>query len=349
MNKILRSVLEFAEVKDRPDLVVVEVTHKCNLKCSHCYNPSFAATRPTRKEPSTASLYQLIESIPDKENVCIAFSGGEPLCRKDLGELVLKSRDLGFGHVHIDTNGILLTPNKAGSLKRAGLKSVQISLDGLAARHEEMRGPGTFDKVLFHTRAALDAAVYVTLNLTVHSGNLEEIPGVYELATQLGVQQLKIEPLLIKGRATASFYRESAARYLERVCGQIREITADPKTSLVLDNLFQAAVSKEKTLGCPSGRTFCHVTLEGRLFHCPVFTEFACSEDDVTRRGFGEIWQESDFLKRLRDPASYRHACGNCVYLETCCGGCHARAKLASESFFGRDPMCAVLDKRKEG
>lgn len=349
MNKILRSVLVFSEVKERPDVVVVEVTHKCNLRCSHCYNPSFDFSRPSRKEHSTETLYKIIESIPDKENVCIAFTGGEPLFRKDLGDLVLRSRNLGFGHVHIDTNGILLTPDKAVKLKNAGLKSVQISLDGLSARHEEMRGAGTFNKAVSHVRAALEASIYVTLNLTVHSRNMEDIPETYELAKSLGVQQLKIEPLLIKGRAMTSFYPESAEKYLERVGGKLKEIKEDPQTDLVLDNLFQAAISPEKTLGCPSARTFCHVTLEGRLFHCPVFTEYARSEDDLTVHSFEKIWRESDFLKRLRDPESYRPACGNCAFLETCCGGCHARAKLASNSFFGRDPMCAVLDKRQEG
>ena len=75
MNRYLESILDFSEVKDFPDVVIMEVTHGCNLRCAHCYNPESEHSSRHRRAPGAAALLRIIHSIPGPENVCIAFTG----------------------------------------------------------------------------------------------------------------------------------------------------------------------------------------------------------------------------------------------------------------------------------
>ncbi|MEE8573980.1 MAG: radical SAM protein [Thermodesulfobacteriota bacterium] len=349
MNKYLRSVLSFTEAQKSPDVVIIEVTHRCNLKCVHCYNPSDkkAATQD-RTDPSSENLLRFMGTISNPGRVAIAFTGGEPLCRSDIEELVSGARAIGFENIHIDTNALLLDARKAWRMRLAGLSSVQISLDGIGESHERLRGKGTFNKLIENIPDILGVGIYVTLNMTIYPENIDQIIDAYRLSSDLGVEQFKIEPMLMKGRASCSEVMFLEGDHIKRISDIVDEIKEIEGTTLVLDNLFEAALFEDKTLGCPAARTFCHVTMEGTLFHCPVYTELAASEDNVFERGFQYVWLKSKFLNKIRDPESFRQACGDCLWLEQCCGGCHARAKISSGSFFGKDPMCDVLGKRKD-
>ncbi|MBI4665001.1 MAG: radical SAM protein [Nitrospinae bacterium] len=349
MDPFLGSVLTFAEAKREPAVVCIEVTHRCNLRCAHCYNPpASGAYRDSRAELSTGSIIEIIRSVLYPGRTAICFTGGEPLCRKDIETFIKTAHRRKFANIHLDTNGVLLTANVARLLKKAGLGSAQISLDGLRDAHDKRRGRGCFDKVTENIASAVAWGIRVTVNMTIDSSNVEEVAALYQLSSGLGAYQFKVEPMLAKGRAAGKDFGDLSPEIIKKTCEQIRLISPNNGTALALDNLYEAAMSGEKTLGCPSSRSFCHITKEGRMFHCPVFTEFAGEGEDVTGGRFAQVWRASGFMQKMRDPETYREACGDCAHLAECCGGCHARAAIATGSFFGRDPMCQVLNKRRE-
>lgn len=126
--------------------VVWDVTHRCNLRCRHCYA---SAGKALDDELTTEEALDLFDRLAKLGVAVIAFSGGEPLSRPDILQLISHARDQGI-YVALATNGTLITPKRAEELRKAGAEYVQISIDGADAKtHDEFRGiPGAFDRTI---------------------------------------------------------------------------------------------------------------------------------------------------------------------------------------------------------
>jgi len=140
------SKLQIAEGRQRRPVVVWNLTRRCNLYCSHCYAGADTGAAPG--ELTTAEGGRLFEDLADYGVPVVLFSGGEPLVRDDLLELVGDAADLGLRPV-LSTNGTLLTPERAAELRETGLAYAGVSVDGRPERNDAFRGqedvqlPGT--------------------------------------------------------------------------------------------------------------------------------------------------------------------------------------------------------------
>ncbi|MGQ9712283.1 MAG: radical SAM protein [Desulfotomaculales bacterium] len=124
-----------------PLVVTIELTNECNLKCRHCYA---SAGEKLDNELSLDEIKQLLGEISQLGTMEVEFSGGEPLLRPDLFEMIEYAEGLDFSVVLI-TNGTLVDREVASTLGNLGLKHVQVSLDGLKENHNYLRGDGTYE------------------------------------------------------------------------------------------------------------------------------------------------------------------------------------------------------------
>jgi MoaA/NifB/PqqE/SkfB family radical SAM enzyme len=152
-EKLPSHMLQYSS--DKKPVVVWNVTRRCNLKCVHCYSES--ENREYDGELNKEESLRFLDSLADFRAPVVLFSGGEPLIRKDLFELISHARSKGMRAV-VSTNGTLITEDVALKLKDAGLSYVGVSLDGLRDRHDYFRGlKGAFDRSVEGIRACIKA------------------------------------------------------------------------------------------------------------------------------------------------------------------------------------------------
>ncbi|MCW3997420.1 MAG: radical SAM protein, partial [Candidatus Bathyarchaeota archaeon] len=177
------------------------ITRKCNLKCSHCYIN--ATTKELKNELTTFEAKNLINQISEVSRPLLILSGGEPLLRSDVFELikygVLKELKMGLG-----SNGSLIDSNVAYNLKKAGISTVSISLDSCKPNlHDQFRAvAGSWKKAVNAIQVLRENNVLVQVNTTVTQQNYEEIDEIMTLAENLGVENFHLFFLVPTGRGT---------------------------------------------------------------------------------------------------------------------------------------------------
>jgi len=179
----------------RPDLTVrplvaeLFLTDNCNLRCISC-----ACWRSTTQDELTTDEWRdVLEQLQRLRILKVNFTGGEPLIRRDAIELMRHASDIGITRLHLNTNGIRLTPDRAEEVLAAGVRSFNVSVDGPRAVHDSIRGrEGAFDRTVRHLEHLLSRRdryrLKVRLNFTVMRANVEALPDVARLAQRLQVR-----------------------------------------------------------------------------------------------------------------------------------------------------------------
>ena len=176
-GKMPSHLLQFS--KDKKPVVVWNCTKACNLRCVHCY--AHADGGCAENELSFDEGRELIDDLAKFGSPVILFSGGEPLCRKDMPDLAAYAVSKGMRAV-ISTNGTLIDDKMAHNLKEIGLSYVGVSLDGLRTINDKFRGAdGAFEKAINGIRACQKVGIKVGLRYTITSHNLSDLPGVFDL------------------------------------------------------------------------------------------------------------------------------------------------------------------------
>ncbi len=324
------------KVSDRfvPLVVSWNVTRKCNLKCSHCYIN--AAQEELNGELSTEEAKRLIDQICEVSRPLLILSGGEPLLRKDIFELIRYGTEKGL-RMGLGSNGSLLDGTAAKKLKDAGVKTASISLDSCnPTRHDEFRGvTGSWEKAVRAIKALKENGVLVQVNTTVTQHNYNEIDEIMALAEQLGVENFHLFFLVPTGRGV-KIADISPAMYETMIK------TTFAKTSKHSLNIRPSCapqfmrIAKDMNLdmrqwirGCIAGLYYCRVYPNGDITPCPYLP---IKLGNIREKSFSEIWFTSEVFKKLRDFEALKGKCGKCDY-RSLCGGCRARAYGLSSDF----------------
>ena len=173
----------------RPLVAELFLTENCNLRCVSC-----ACWRTTTKdELTTAEWMDVLEQLAQERIYKVNFTGGEPLMRRDAIELMRHATALGIKHLHLNSNAILLTPQRIAEVLDAGVRSFNISVDGTRETHDLIRGrEGSFDTTVQHLRALAaeghEHGIRIRMNFTVMRDNVSVLPDVARLAQELGVR-----------------------------------------------------------------------------------------------------------------------------------------------------------------
>jgi 12,18-didecarboxysiroheme deacetylase len=351
---------------DKKPVVVWNVTSACNLRCVHCY----ASERTQSPELSTDEGRELIANLEDYGTPVVLFSGGEPLMRKDLPELIRQTVRSGMRAV-ISTNGTLITRDLAMELSDYGLSYIGVSLDGLEEVNDSFRGvPGAFRAALKGIENAMREGIKVGLRFTMNRRNASEIPKILELMKAEGVPRICFYHLVYTGRARELMEEDLSHAQtrdtLDLVMDRTRELIESGRNVEVLtvDNHAdgpyvylrmkrQGHPRAEEVLellemngGNSSGLGIASVNWDGEVYPDQFWRTKVLGS--VRERPFSEIWENRDneFLMKLKSKKDHvQGRCRRCRWLSVCAGNFRARAEAATGDPWGEDPACYLTDE----
>ncbi len=365
-----------AQIRDRRQrrpVVVWNVTKRCNLHCEHCY--AAADTAVADGELSTAEGKALLDDLADYGAPVVLFSGGEPLVREDLDELIEHATDRGLRAV-LSTNGTLITAERARELKRAGLKYAGVSVDGLPERNDAFRGrEGAFDAAIEGIESCLAAGLKTGLRYTITERNAPDLEGVVDLLADVGVDRFCFYHLDYGGRGTeildADLDPARRREAVKRVCDLTRDYhdRGEAIETLLVGNYADAAYLVEYARehvgerqarriydylrvngGDPTGERVADVDYQGNVHPTQFWQGYSLG--NVRDRPFGAIWDDESnpLLCGLRDRESRLNGyCADCRYKEVCRGASRLRALTVHDDLFGPDPQCYLTDAERDG
>lgn len=346
-----------------PFLVVWDITYACNLRCKHCYANAGEALGD---ELTTEEAKQVIDKLDHASVPIIAFSGGEPLVRKDIFELTSYAHDKGM-YVAVATNATLITKRKAREIKEAGVRFTQISLDGASAEtHDSFRGiKGVYEKTIQGIRNCVDEGFFVNIATTITHHNYKEVTKIIDLCEELGVNWFMVYNFVPTGRGefiaendlTPQEREETLKILWEKLKngGKVNVLSTAPQFARVA---LEAEIGEDKKIvpthfanpsfsdrlvnlagfigGCGCGRLYCAIRPNGDIEPC-VF--FPLTIGNIRKDNFEELWRNNQTLNDLRNKDALEGNCGQCNY-RYYCGGCRARAYGYTGNYLAPDPGC---------
>jgi len=337
-------------------LVFWETTAACNLSCKHCRRLELDATRD---ELTTAEAKAMIDGIAQMGKSILVFSGGEPLMRPDLWELLAYAKAAGLT-LALATNGTTVDEVVAERIAGAGVARVSISLDGAdAATHDAFRGQvGSFEAALAGQARLRARGVGTQINCTVARHNRDQLVALRERCIAIGAEALHLFVVVPVGcgvELTAAM--RLSADEVESVLGWLADQAGDPRLFVKATCAPQfARIARQKgklgdlrghahgnkagvnatTRGCLAGSAVCFVSAKGEVFPCG-YLPVTCGH--LRTQSFPDIWRDSLVFEQLRDPGLLGGKCGDCSFATTC-GGCRARAYAISGDFLAEEPDC---------
>jgi len=315
------------EEKYVPLVVSWNVTLKCNLKCAHCYIN--AAETELADELSTDAAKMLIHQITEVSRPLLILSGGEPLLREDIYEIIRYGADRGL-RMGMGSNGMLIDDEVTRRLEDSGMETVAISLDSsIPERHDMFRGvKGCWEHAVDAIKALKKSRIQVQVNSTVTPQNYDEVDDIMALAEELGVENFHLFFLVPTGRGTdiADITPRMYEDMITSTLAKIPKYKLNVKPSCAPQFM---RVAKEQGVdmsrwvrGCMAGLYYCRIYPSGEVTPCPYLP---LNLGNIRERSFKDIWFNSEVFKALRDFDKLEGKCGLCEHREVC-GGCRARA-----------------------
>jgi len=357
-------------------LLFWESTIRCNLACAHCRR--LESDEAASKDLATAQVMRLIDQLAalgaeQPAMPVMVFSGGEPLCREDLFDLLAHARGAGIPAA-LATNGTLVDVDVARRIADAGIARCSVSLDGATAEvHDRLRRlEGSFEQALAGIAHLRQAGVPFQINMTLTRHNAHQLQDVYELARRLGAVAVHIFMLVpvgcgqILGETDMLTPQEYEQKMLE-IClldgkGEIQmKVTCGPHYERVIR---QQGLHRRRPIsrvsdtpqpnhphipgraghqgpgrGCLAGMGVMFVNHEGEVYPCG-YLPVRCG--NILRTPLKDIWLDNPDLAAMRDSDGLEGKCGVCGY-RTVCGGCRGRAYAATGNYMAEEPFCAYV------
>ena len=315
--------------------------NRCNLACTHC---SSAAGKDASLGYSTQQTRDILAQMAGIGVVDVAFSGGEPLLRRDLELLIMFARAQGMS-TGTSTNGYALTEQRARSLKAAGLNRLQVSLDGTEAAHEKVRGKGSFAKAVTAIRRSVSAGLRTHICFTAMRSNAHLFPEMLELARDLGVDGFNLSQFVPTGRgALEEGLDPSTAKWLLQTW--LLAKASYPDLHLTAHSSGLAALAPPDDAcrgGCQAGMSIGCITPDGDVTPCVMLP---LSLGNINERPLAEIWSRSETIAALKS-RDVKGICGSCSHKEEC-GGCRAAAWAVTGDLMAEDPYCWIVSKARQ-
>lgn len=306
-----------------PRSVVWDCTRRCMLHCVHC-----GATEETYAHELTAEqVTDLIDELAALNVRMLSATGGEPLLRRDLLHVLEYAHHKGL-QTGIATNAFLIDEGMARRIHRAGVDSIQISLDGLARTHNAIRRhERSFARATQAIRLLHAAGVpLLSVATTVTPHNLHELEALHTLLAQLGVRMWRLSVVMPIGRARAGDLLLDGAQ-LAHVLRFVEQHSRRGMHVYVAETLphlgkWERRVRREPMV-CPIGFLACCVGVDGHVRGCPEQPDTEENrEGSVLDRSFNDIWQRGFDRYRNRELLATDADCAACELWNGCYGGC---------------------------
>jgi len=325
---------------DRPFGLLAELTYGCPLHCPYCSNPLDLGAY--RDELTTAEWQRVLADARELGVLQLHLSGGEPLLRRDLAEIVRTASELGQ-YTNLITSGLGLTPRRAGQLRTAGLDHVQISVQAHeAALSDRLAGTPSFERKLSAARLVKQLGWPLTLNVVLHRQNLDRVDRILDLAEELGADRVELANTQYYGWALhnragllPSRVQVERAEVLvraarERLAGRMEIIYVLPD--------YYSRYPKPCMGGW--GRRQLTVIPNGDVLPCPTAHMLPLPRASVREHSLAWIWERSPLFQRFRGTDWMPEPCRSCDRRELDFGGCRCQAFQLTGDGGRTDPVC---------
>ena len=363
------------DFNDKPYLVIWETTQACDLACVHCR----ACAQPVRNpfELSNQEAKGLIDQVAEMRVPVFVLTGGDPLKRPDIFELVEYARGKGVHTSMTPSATPLLTRDAIAQLKQRGLARLAVSLDGSTAEiHDAFRRvPGSYDCTLNAIRWARELGLPVQINTTIARRNLDDFDAMVRLLEKTDIALWSVFFLVPTGRGQSAdlvtaeefemifekLYRVSARvkfdiktteaqhyrRFLlQRRAEEKKKGEATARTLVPAAQAFPAALGGDGIARAPrglnDGKGFVFVSHVGEVFPSG-FLPLAAG--NIRRQRLADLYRESPLFRMLRDTSQLKGKCGACEFKDIC-GGSRARAYALTGDVMAEEPCCVYQPKQ---
>jgi pyrroloquinoline quinone biosynthesis protein E len=332
-----------------PLALVAELTHRCPLHCVYCSNPLEMSARST--ELSTEIWSRVFAEAAAAGVLQTDLTGGEPLARPDVLELVRAARTAGL-YVSLITSGMPLDEPRLGKLIEAGLDHIQLSFQGADEETAaEISGTKTHTQKLRVLEWLSKVRVGVTLNFVIHRRNIHQLEAMLKIAESSSATRVEFANVQYYGwgftnrenllptreQLDASLVTLKAAQ--ERLRGEIRIEYVVPDYYAKYPKPCVGGWGRKLMLITPSGDALpCHAAqvIPGMHF------------DNVKDRSIRDIWENSEAFQKFRGQDWMQEPCKSCDRREIDFGGCRCQAMLIAGDAAATDPVCTLSPERKK-
>lgn len=348
------------DTDSRPFVLVWEVTRACDLACDHCRANAHPGRHPA--ELTTAEGKRLLDRARAfGEGQLVVLSGGDPLARPDLLELVEYGTEIGLRMTLTPSGTSSLTPEVVADLADAGVRRLALSLDGASAEaHDDFRGePGSFEQTVAAAETARSIGLPLQINTTVCASTADELPALRDRVADLDAVLWSVFFLVPvgRGRVLDSVSPERAEEILEWLSAVSEAADFGVKTTEA-PHYRRVAIQRRRDaddapaadeigrqLGITAGDGFAFVSHTGEVYPSGFLP---ASVGSVREADLHDLYRNSDRFESLRNPDALRGKCGACEFRYVC-GGSRSRAFAHTGDPLASDPLCAHVPDGYDG
>ncbi len=329
------------EPRTLPLWLVAEVTYRCPLHCPFCSNPVDFAKH--RSELTTEEWCRVLQEARELGAVQLGLTGGEPLSRPDIEQLVAAAHELGY-YTNLITSGIGLTADRMRALQQAGLDHVQLSFqDSTRELNDFLSSTRTFELKRRAAKLIKDHGLPMVMNCVVHRLNIEHVGRIIDLALEIDAQYLELANTQFYGwahlnRAHLLPTREQLQRAEAVVADYRRRIGDGLRILWVTSDLHEA---RPKRCMNGWGTTFMVIAPDGTVMPCHAARMLPGIElPSVRESSLREVWLDSPAFNRFRGDRWMPEPCRSCPEKSKDLGGCRCQAFLLTGDIEATDPVC---------
>ncbi|MBP2323201.1 pyrroloquinoline quinone biosynthesis protein E [Kibdelosporangium banguiense] len=327
--------------------MLAELTHRCPLHCPYCSNPIELVTRDN--ELSTAQWLSIIEQARELGVLQVHMSGGEPLARPDLPELVERASDLGC-YVNLVTSGLGLTEKRLADLADRGLAHVQLSVQGADAEMaNKIAGVKAHTHKLAAARAVKKLDMPLTVNVVLHRANHHQVADLIALAEQMGADRLELANTQYYGwglrNRDALMPTAAQLASAEPIVRAATERLRDTMQIVYVVADYYSPYPKPCMYGWGSRQLT--VAPNGDVLPCPAASAITTLKlDNVLSTSLSDIWYKSSSFNVYRGEDWMPDPCRSCSRRGIDFGGCRCQAFLLTGDAAATDPVCSKSPNR---
>jgi len=331
----------------RPTTLLAELTHRCPLHCPYCSNPIDLAR--SQSELSTGDWKRVFTQARELGALQLGLSGGEPLIRRDLEELVAHAHSLGFYQTLV-TSALGLTRDRAARIKDAGLEHVQISFqDSEKEIAEKIAGTRSWDAKLHAAEWIKELDFAFSVNVVLHRANLDHLAEIIDMAGALGADRIELANTQYYGwavlnRESLMPTRDQIERSEAIVDRAVEKYRGRMQIIYVLPDYYS-----EFPKPCQGGwgNFYLVVAPDGRVMPCHAASQITTlTFDNVRDHSVRHIWEESSAFKAFRGDDWMKEPCRSCPRKHVDFGGCRCQAFALTGDATRTDPVCTMTSDR---
>jgi PqqA peptide cyclase len=346
----------------RPYALLAEITYRCPLHCPYCSNPVNAlrtahataadvvGSAVPSGELTTDEWNRVIREAAALGVLQIGFSGGEPVARHDLADLVRAAREANL-YTNLITSGIGLDDERVQLLRHAGLDSVQLSFQSDESDlSDEIAGARAHQRKLDVAAKIRAAGISLSLNFVIHRRNIDRLSQMIALTETIGAERVELANVQFYGWA---FLNRMALLPTREQVARAREVATAAKARLKGKiDIFYVLPDYYETRPKPClngwGQRYLTINPSGDVLPCPTASSAIpdLRFENVRVRALDWIWNESESFNRFRGTGWMPEPCRSCPQREIDFGGCRCQAALITGNAANTDPVCEFSPKR---